>query len=115
MTSPTAPAKTVAQWADEVMDEIRADIEAGRFGPDVIQGFSDLHDFVDANMYGDEIPDDDGEEWFATRQEVYSLVDTRLKAGEHHLVTDPAEIEQIKTRLQQAEGQYDTEPTRADW
>lgn len=30
-------------------------------------------------------------------------------------ITDPAEIEQIKARLQYTEGEYDTEPTTADW
>lgn len=30
-------------------------------------------------------------------------------------VTDPAEVEQIKARLQYSEGQYEAEPTRQDW
>jgi hypothetical protein len=37
--------------ADLMKREIQADIQAGRV-PDNVQSFSELHDYVDANMYG---------------------------------------------------------------
>lgn len=44
-----------------------------------------------------------------------ALAELAAAEQEGELITDPAEVEQIKTRLQYSAGQYDTPPTVQDW
>jgi hypothetical protein len=71
--------KTIEQYADDIMQMIDADIEAGLVSR-YVRTYSDLHDFVDANGYtlDAEVP------WHAenltTINAVQAEVDARLRA-----------------------------------
>lgn len=84
---------TVEEMVEVLKAEILEDVNKG-IVPNDIESFSDLHDFVDANMYGDlgddewdANHDDDGEPtaewctWMDTISEAQNVVDAWIKDG----------------------------------
>jgi hypothetical protein len=80
--------------AEAMKKDIIADIQKGRYEADKIHDYSDLHDYVDANMYGlDAFPeepehDDEAADLFWEKTidltiDAQYLVDAWIKAGGH--------------------------------
>jgi hypothetical protein len=74
---------TVAELTEAMKTEVRDLIADGNV-PETVQDFSDLHDYVDANMLGGsklpEYPDDDdeAEEWSNTAVELLNEAQTEI-------------------------------------
>lgn len=66
--------------ANTAKAEILTDLRDGRFTADDITCFADLHDFVDANEYGD-IPCEDPDEMCAVGNAMQDTLDHWIKAG----------------------------------
>lgn len=62
-------------------EEILADMEAGRV-PSTCRTFEELHDYVDANMYADNLIEDlnvDSGDWIKLANAVQTIVDEWLR------------------------------------
>lgn len=75
-----------AALRDKLIDAYKAEIlinvAEGTIPADKIGTFSDLHNYVDANMYGfDEYPDDWDEDFIPTLNEVQDAIDTWIWNG----------------------------------
>lgn len=71
---------TIQEWVESVLAEIRQDVACG-IVPATVASFSELHDHVDANDYGQEIPEGEGENLHALWIEVQDQVDAAIKRG----------------------------------
>lgn len=74
---------TVAEFADRIMELIRADVAEGIVPADV-KDFSDLHDHVDANMYledAGQVYDPDNPESIREINEIEDAITERLRNG----------------------------------
>lgn len=90
------PNKKAVSVSEQIKSEIREDLgrvrnSAGELmTPQSISCFSDLHDFVDANDYGETHPDviaawkRGSEEGCALKNEATEIVDAWLKSAGHH-------------------------------
>lgn len=67
---------TPEKIAGQMKREIIADVKAGKFTADQITGFSDLHDYVDANLYAFENDLDAAAELFPPMPDNYAEYDT---------------------------------------